>query len=133
MNEEIKALVRYRLEQADESLDSSRLLLENCMFRPSINRSYYAMFYIVLALLAIIKQGSSKHTGVTALFDREYIKKGIFDRKYSQWLHEALDLRQRADYREMFAVSEERATKVLEHAQDFVNGVKEYLNRSNLT
>lgn len=53
MNEQRKALVRYRLEQADESLRSAQLLLDADLPRPSINRCYYAMFYSILALLAV--------------------------------------------------------------------------------
>jgi len=67
-------LIGYRLEQADESLESAQLLLENQKYRPSVSRSYYAMFYCVLALL--VKEGIavSKHTGVISAFNREFIK-----------------------------------------------------------
>ena len=68
------ALIRYRIEQADESIESARLLLENGMLRPSISRAYYAMFYGVLALLAIEGRGPSKHSGAVALFDRKFVK-----------------------------------------------------------
>jgi len=42
-SENIMALVRYRLEQADESLQAASILIEKKLLRPSINRSYYAM------------------------------------------------------------------------------------------
>jgi uncharacterized protein (UPF0332 family) len=124
MNERGEALVRYRLEQADESLESAQLLSDNGKCRPSVSRSYYAMFYSVLALL--IKKGLriSKHTGAISAFNREFVKKGIFDKELSSWLQQAFDLRQRADYRELFMVSPERAEKVLKQARTFVNEVK---------
>ncbi len=43
-----EALVLHRREQADESLESTQLLLDKGESRPS----YYAMLYTVLALLA---------------------------------------------------------------------------------
>jgi len=49
----------------------------------------------------------------------------MFDKEFSKWLTEAFDLRQRADYQEMFTVSEDRAKTVLENARIFINGVKE--------
>lgn len=124
MNGKGDALIRYRLEQADESLESARLLLDNGMYRPSVSRSYYAMFYSVLALL--VKEGVriSKHTGAISVFNREFVKKGIFDKELSSWLQEAFDLRQRADYRELFTVLPERAEKVLNQARIFVHEVK---------
>ena len=72
-SENIMALVRYRLEQADESLQAASILIEKKLLRPSINRSYYAMYYAVLALLAIEKKETSKHSGVISLFDKEFV------------------------------------------------------------
>ena len=46
MTENIQVLVTYRLEQADESLEAARALLDKKLIRPSINRAYYAMFYL---------------------------------------------------------------------------------------
>ncbi|MBI5527734.1 MAG: HEPN domain-containing protein [Deltaproteobacteria bacterium] len=44
-------LVEYRIEQAEESLESAEVLLENGMSPRSVtNRAYYAAFYAVLAL-----------------------------------------------------------------------------------
>jgi uncharacterized protein (UPF0332 family) len=45
------------------------------------------MFYAVLALLALRKQETSKHTGVISLFDRDFVKPGVFSKELSQWLH----------------------------------------------
>lgn len=127
MKEEQKALIDYRLEQADESLDSAQLLFEHTKFRPSVSRSYYAMFYAVQALLIRKKIITSKHSGAIAVFNREFVKSNIFDKEFSRWLQEAFDLRQRADYREMFTVSSERAKTVLENARRFVEEIKRRL------
>ena len=132
MKEEQKALVLYRLEQAQESLESAELLLEHDKLRPSVNRSYYAMFYAVLALLAGTQHKVSKHSGAIAVFNRAFVKKGIFSRDFSRWLQEAFDLRQRADYREVFVVSPERAENVLEHARTFVREVESQIRKTYL-
>jgi uncharacterized protein (UPF0332 family) len=78
MNNKGETLIRYRLEQADESLESAQLLLDNGKYRPSISRSYYAMFYAVLALL--VKEGHriSKHTGAISVFNRGVREEGHF-------------------------------------------------------
>jgi uncharacterized protein (UPF0332 family) len=127
LNSHQKELVNYRLEQAYESLQSAEILLKNGKYRPAVNRSYYAMFYSVLALIVTENHSVSKHSGVISIFDREYVKKGIFPRELSKWLHESFDLRQRADYTEMFTVSRERAEELLCNASAFLDGVKEYL------
>jgi uncharacterized protein (UPF0332 family) len=38
MSQNVRTLVIYRIEQADESLEAARVLLERKMLRPSVNR-----------------------------------------------------------------------------------------------
>lgn len=129
MTENIKALVAYRLEQADESLEAAKILLDKGLIRPSVNRAYYAMFYAVLALLAREKQETSKHSGAIALFDRDFVKQGIFKMDFSRWLHDAFDLRQRSDYAAEYHVSGEETDKTLKNAESFVDEVKKVLSK----
>jgi len=124
MTDNIKALVSYRLEQAAESLAAGRLLHEQGLFRPSINRSYYAMFYSVLALLSTRREETSRHGRAIAIFDKEFVKTGVFSKEFSRWLHEAFDLRQRSDYSPQFNATDEDARGVLHQATSFVAEIK---------
>jgi uncharacterized protein (UPF0332 family) len=72
--EKIAALIRYRLEQADEALAAAALNLANGLERSAINRAYYGMFYAVLALLAERTIETSRHSGAVAQFDLLYVK-----------------------------------------------------------
>ena len=124
ITEKVKALVEYRLEQADESLSAASLLCQNGMLRRSVNSAYYAMFYTVMALLAIRKKETSRHGGAIGLFDREFVKKNIFSKNFSRWLHGAFDLRQRCDYEAQFDISLEDTQFTLDAAEKFVTEVK---------
>lgn len=128
----VKALVSYRLEQAQESLDAAQVLLDQKLSRPSVNRSYYAMFYAVLALLASRKWETSKHSGAISLFDRKFVKTGVFGKELSRRLHDAFDLRQRSDYAIQIQVSYEEAMQVLKDAKEFVAEVKAKLIKEGL-
>jgi uncharacterized protein (UPF0332 family) len=129
MTENVQALVTYRLVQADESIEAARTLLDKKLIRPSVNRAYYAMFYAVLALLAQGKKETSKHSGAIALFDRNYVKQGIFKKNYSRWLHDAFDLRQRSDYAAEYHASLEDAELTLKNGEMFVDEVKKVLSK----
>ena len=129
MTENVQALVTYRLEQADESLEAARTLLDKELIRPSVNRSYYAMFYAVLALLAQGKKETSKHSGAIALFDRDFVKRGVFKKNYSRWLHDAFDLRQRSDYSAEYHASRKDAETTLKNAETFVDEVNKVLSK----
>lgn len=127
-SEALHALLVYRMEQAEESLEEAALLVGEKHYRAAINRAYYAMFYAVQALLAQKGLRTSKHTGSISLFDTEFVKKNLYDRQFSKWLHELFDLRQGADYGDMMVIAEEQANQSLQHAQVFVQQIK-----SNLT
>ena len=87
MNNNLKALIHYRIEQTEESMRAAEILFENGSFRASVNRSYYAMFYMVLALLTIESKETSKHSGAISLFDKIFVKRGLFSVYLSCWLH----------------------------------------------
>lgn len=91
-------LVQYRLSSAKERLESARLLLDAGQYKDSIGRSYYAIFTAVRAVLARDQVDFSKHAGVIAYFQREYIKSAIFDIKYSKILQRAFQIRNNCDY-----------------------------------
>ena len=125
--QQLRLLVEYRLAEADETLREAEILLRQSAFRGSINRSYYAMFYAVSGLLATQGLGTSKHSGVISLFDREFVKTGIFPRELSRSLHRAFDERQANDYGEMLSPDRDLANTLLTEAQRFVQSLSAYL------
>lgn len=64
MPENRKELAKYRLNVAEEKLESARILFDNGNYKDSVGRSYYAMFAGVRALLAERGVDFSKHAGV---------------------------------------------------------------------
>lgn len=126
--EKQKELARYRVQQAEESLDEARFLLAGGKStRSVINRAYYAMFYAVLALLVYEEFSSSKHSGVLSYFNRRFIKGGAFDKSLGLWLGKAFELRQRVDYREQVEPAREQATQILDQADRFIKAVTAHL------
>jgi uncharacterized protein len=124
---QLEDLLRYRLEQAHETLREAEILLGESALRGVVNRAYYAMFYALLALLATRQLGTSKHSGALALFDREFVKKGVFSRELSRSLHLAFDRRQEHDYGEMAPVSGSIAEETLRDAKAFVAAIEVHL------
>ena len=111
-----KELMMYRMAGAKEKLDSSKLLLDNGNYKDSIGRSYYAMFSAVRAILALDGVDYSKHAGVIAYFQKEYVKTGKFDKLYSKYLSQAFQIRNQADYEDFYVVSQKDATEQFEKA-----------------
>ncbi len=74
------------------------------------------MFYAVMGLLATRSLGTSKHSGVISLFDKEFVKTGIFSKELSRSLHRAFDERQVNDYGEMLEPDLQLAEELLQQA-----------------
>ncbi len=85
--EDIQILVNDRLQQSQDAIAEEQLRLQAKFYKGAVNRFYYAMFYAVLALLVTQQLETSRHQGVISLFDRNFVKPGIFNKAMSVWLH----------------------------------------------
>lgn len=117
-------LAKYRLEMSNEHMKSAKALLDIGSYKDSIGRSYFAMFSAVRALLALEAVDFSKHSGVISYFQKEYIKTGKMEVKYSKSLSQAFQIRNNADYQVFFVVSKKDAEEQFERAEEFVDAVK---------
>lgn len=123
-------LIKYRMSSAKEKLTSAKLLLEAGMYRDSIGRSYYAIFSAIRAVLAVRQVDFSKHAGVIAYFQKEFIKTEIFDRKYSKYLQQAFQIRNSCDYDDFFIVSKQDAEEQYIRATEMLAVIEEYIGQS---
>lgn len=123
-------LIKYRMSSAKEKLTSAKLLLEAGMYRDSIGRSYYAIFSAIRAVLAVRQVDFSKHAGVIAYFQKEFIKTEIFDRKYSKYLQQAFQIRNSCDYDDFFIVSKQDAEEQYVRATEMLAVIEEYIGQS---
>ena len=120
-------LIKYRLSSAKEKLTSAKLLLDAGLYKDSVGRSYYAIFSSIRAVLAIRQVDFSKHAGVIAYFQKEFIKTDIFDKKYSKYLQQAFQIRNSCDYDDFFIVSKQDAEEQYERAVEIFSIIETYI------
>lgn len=123
----IKELSQYRFQRACEDYKTAQLLLENRNLKASVNRSYYAIFHALRAVTALDQFDSSKHSGIIAYINRNYVKEGIFDKGFSKMLDSAYRLREKADYEDFMIVSIEMAEEQLKKAEMILKIVRNHL------
>ncbi len=70
--EKKKELVRYRLEQAKETITEAELLIGHSKYRAAVNRIYYGMFYAVSAIGIQYGFATSKHAQLIGWFNKEF-------------------------------------------------------------
>lgn len=128
MDEKREDLCRYRLEKAEICLASARLLAQSEDYCGAANRSYYSIFHCIRSLLALEGVDFSKHSGVMAYFQKNYVKSGIFGKEYSKISTEAFQIRSESDYDDHYIISKEEVEIQIQNAQFFLNGIVGYIN-----
>lgn len=126
--DEKKALSKARYEHAEESLSAAMQLLASGNYKSAANRSYYAVFHAMRAVLAFDEIDMKRHSGVIAEFRRLYIKTGIFESELSNIISVLFDIRTDSDYDDFFVISKEDVAEQVSNAQLFLKRVSSYLS-----
>ncbi len=74
--EKIRVLSDYRLEKSKQDLETAKINFEHGMLAQSVNRSYYAAFHALRALLAYDVFDSRRHSSILGYFNKNYIATG---------------------------------------------------------
>jgi len=128
MDSSVIDLSKYRLDTANADLKAARLLFDATEYRSSVNRSYYAIFHALRAVLALDGFDSSKHSGIISYFNLNYVKTDVFSREVSKMISSAYRLREKADYQDFYIVTIEEADEQIRKADIVINVISEYLN-----
>ncbi len=125
----IKELAKYRLEKAKDDYETAKINFLHKKYSQSANRSYYAMFHAVRALLALDRFDSSKHWGIISYFNHHYIKTSLIDPKYSKMIMKAFNVRQNCDYDDYFQISIKTCKNQLDKAKVFISMIEKELEK----
>jgi uncharacterized protein (UPF0332 family) len=120
-------LINNCIEKAKIALSDAEQNL-NISLYVSQNRSYYAIFYIVLALAYLDSFQTGKHHKLFGWFNKEYIYKNkIFDTKLKDIYQTLLANREKADYSFSETPEREQVEKGLTDAKFFVKTIEDYI------
>lgn len=129
MDEQTIELAKFRIEKAREELEAARILYEKNIIRSSLSSSYYSIFHAAKALLVFRKLGAKKHSGVIALFNKEFVKTGMFGKKHKEILSKAFHIRIESDYEDFYIASREEAIEQIENAEYFLNEIISFVKK----
>lgn len=120
--------MQIQLEKSKEYFEAAKTTLSMGMYDTAANRSYYAIFHSVRAILALTGKDFKKHSGVISCFQMDYIKTGVFERKMSDIIKSAFNLRQESDYEDFYIISHDEVIRQVEEAESFYNTIKLYIS-----
>ena len=124
----MKEVSRKFLDKANRALQAAERDLRDGDAEFAVGRAYYAMFYVVEALLTQKGLRFRKHGGVHAAFGEHFAKTGELDSKYHRWLLEAFNKRITSDYGVEAVVTPEEAAEMIGQAWQFLRDARRYLD-----
>jgi uncharacterized protein (UPF0332 family) len=124
---------QFYLTKATESLASAQADFAAARYNSCANRVYYACFQAAVAALLVADirpaqpRGEWSHGFVQSQFNGFLInRRKLYPVSLRRVLRDTIEVREKADYTTS-AVSERVASRVLRHAQTFVQAVQENL------
>jgi uncharacterized protein (UPF0332 family) len=128
MQDDKNALIKYRINRAEETLDEVKLAIENNRLHLAANRIYYSVFYIVSSLALKKDFTTSKHSQLLGWFNREIVKAGLVDKKLGKFYLDAFEMRQEGDYDDLVSFDLKYIKDKFDIAQEFINRIKEIIS-----
>jgi uncharacterized protein (UPF0332 family) len=126
-DENSNELITYRIDQAKSTAMEAEALLQKSMFRGSMNRIYYSMFYMLQALSLRYKFESSKHSQLLSWFNKTFIHSGKISVKYSKNLTKGYNLRTKGDYATVYTLEKEEVEGMFEEMKEFLQEIEHFL------
>ncbi|MCD8387039.1 MAG: HEPN domain-containing protein [Bacteroidales bacterium] len=115
------ALIKYRLGQANETLQSAKLLMDNgYSLIGVVNRLYYACFYAASALFVsrgILIKG---HRSVAPMLALHFVKTGELNNQWLKHYSNLLRNRMTGDYDEFAEFERDKVSQMFEDSEGFI-------------
>lgn len=127
LNVDLINLSKARIQHAEDCLNEAKILLSANEFKGTANRSYYAAFHAMRAVLILDEFDSKKHSGIIAKFREKYIKTELFDKSVSDIISSLFSVRTASDYDDFYIVLKEDAVSQFEKAETLLNLIESYL------
>ncbi len=127
LSEEKIVLSKARLEIAKERISFADEILRLGDYKTVANRSYYAVFSAMRAVLALEGFDSKKHSGIISEFRKNYLKTGLLPREFSPVIDGLIEARQGSDYDDFYIISKEEVEEQLRDSKKFISAVEDFL------
>ena len=128
-SEEQISISKLRLDIAKERLSYADEILKIGDYKTVANRSYYAVFSAMRAVLALDGFDSKKHSGIIAEFRRLYLKTEILPKELSETIDSLVEVRQGSDYDDFYIATVEEVEEQIAVAEEFIQMVEDYCNQ----
>lgn len=117
-------LIKYRMEQAIETIDVVDFLIKSDKRSVAVNRIYYGLFYSVTALAINNGFETSKHIQLIGWFNKEFVASKKTDVKFGKILRNAFQNRTKGDYDAFVSFEKDEVFQMYLEMIEFIDEIK---------
>jgi len=119
--------IKYRIERAKETYQDAIYLFEKGSWNSSINRLYYSVFYISIALLLHLGLEVKSHNGVKRKIG-ELVVSGKLKKDHARIFGLLSDFRNKGDYDDLFDFNKEMIERLVGPVKEYVDDFEMLIN-----
>lgn len=124
------SLIAYRIERAYGSLKEAKLMAQGGFYNASINRLYYACYYMAVALLLKNNISAQAHSGVKTMLGMHFTSKGKLSISASKIFATLFEKRHSSDYDDFVYCDQEMFDELYPKAEAFNEEIKKLIESS---
>lgn len=128
-DEERRIMVELEIERAEKILLQFPTLVEQHYWDTLVNRMYYAAFHAVSALLIHNAIRAQTHKGAIILFNKEFVRTGVFSAEEGHLFSQLESLRERGDYNCFVETTEDELLPLIEPLKALVEKIKNIIRK----
>ena len=122
------SLVNYRIDQAKDTIELSKFLIDSDRLIVAVNRIYYGLYYAVTALAIKNQFETSKHSQLIGWFNKEFITSGLIDKRFGKILRNAYQNRTKGDYDAFVTFEKEEVSLMHKEMIDFITAIEKLIS-----
>lgn len=126
MRKEIKAVI----DKSQRAMKSAAREFNAGEYDYACSRAYYAAFYLLEGVLLLDNKRFTKHSAVISIFNKDYVKAGVFPVEFSKHIKYLLKRREIGDYSFSIRVGEEDAQNCISKVEEMFEVIAKYLKES---
>ncbi|MDE6008236.1 MAG: HEPN domain-containing protein [Muribaculaceae bacterium] len=124
-------IVNYRIEKAYSSLTEAKSVVALDFWNLAVNRLYYAVYYISVALLISRGIETTTHKGAIRMIGYSFVKDGLLTPADSQLLGRLFSMRQTGDYEDLYDWKERDVVPLIPQVEEYIERVRKLIELAN--
>lgn len=122
-------IVKYRMQNAHDTIDEVRVHNEHGFYNTAVNRIYYACYYAASALLIAHGIEVKSHDGVRQKIGQHFVRNGLLAAEQGRFYSRAFSKRSTGDYEDFITHTAATVEDLLPDAELLIDTIQSLIDK----